>query len=66
MPAHDFYDKGARVRSSGGRDGVDGLADAFCKAVDAPMVMSVVAMSLSIEPTRPTMFRWQTCWPALR
>lgn len=28
-----------------------------CSAVDAPMVMSVVAMSLSMDPTSPTMLR---------
>jgi len=30
-----------------------------CRAVSAPMVMSVPQKSLSIEPTIPTMFKWE-------
>lgn len=32
-----------------------------CSAESAPMVMSVPQKSLSMEPTRPTMFRWLCC-----
>ena len=32
-----------------------------CSAVSAPIVMSVPAMSLSIEPTRPTMLKGRAC-----
>lgn len=30
-----------------------------CRAESVPMVMSVPQKSLSIEPTMPTMFRWE-------
>jgi hypothetical protein len=29
-----------------------------CRAVGAPMVRSVIDISLSIDPTRPTILRW--------
>lgn len=32
-----------------------------CSAESAPMVMSVPQKSLSMEPTKPTMFRWPCC-----
>ena len=33
-----------------------------CNAVGAPMVRSVNDMSLSIEPTKPQMRRWECFW----
>lgn len=32
-----------------------------CRAESVPMVMSVPQKSLSMEPTMPTIFRWEDC-----
>jgi len=33
-----------------------------CRAVDAPIVRSVIAMSLSMDPTKPTIFKCEWAW----
>jgi hypothetical protein len=53
MPSHHLNDEGALVAGGGAAQGIHRLDDPMQRGV-APIVMSVPAMSLSMDPTRPT------------